>query len=49
MTSPTRLRKREILTAQLASGQPVGSTFTLGAGAALRLLTAGGPGPGPDP
>ena len=42
---PHRLRKREILTAQLASGQPVGSTFTRGAGAALRLLTAGGPGP----
>jgi len=41
MTSPTRLRKREIVTAQLASGQPVGSTFSRGAGAALRLLTSG--------
>jgi hypothetical protein len=45
MTIPTRLRQREILTAQLASCQRIDSSFSRGAVAALRWLTAGGPGP----
>jgi hypothetical protein len=45
MRSFTRLRQREILTAQLTSCQRVGSSFSRGAAAALRWLTVGGPGP----
>jgi hypothetical protein len=45
MTIPTRLRQRDILTAQLASCRRVDSSFSRGAVAALRWLTAGGPGP----
>ena len=45
MTIPTRLRQRDILTAQLASCQRVDSSFSRGAAAALRWLIAGGPGP----
>jgi hypothetical protein len=45
MTIPTRLRQRDILTAQLASCRRVNSSFSRGAAAALRWLTAGGPGP----
>jgi hypothetical protein len=45
MTIPTRLRQRDILTAQLASCQRFDSSFGRGAAAALCWLTAGGPGP----
>jgi hypothetical protein len=45
MTIPTRLRQRDILTAQLASCQRVDSSFSRGAAAALRWLVAGGAGP----
>jgi hypothetical protein len=45
MTIPTRLRQRDILTAQLASCQRVDSSFGRGAAAGLRWLIAGGPGP----
>ena len=45
MTIPTRLRQRDILTAQLASCQRVDSSFSRGAAAALCWLTACGPGP----
>jgi uncharacterized membrane protein len=45
MTIPTRLRQRDILTAQLASCQRVDGSFSRGAVAALRWLTSGGLGP----
>ena len=45
MTIPTRLRQRDTLTAQLASCRRVNNSFSRGAAAALRWLTAGGPGP----
>ena len=45
MTIPTRLRQRDILTAQLASSQRCDSSFSRGAAAALCWLTACGPGP----
>jgi hypothetical protein len=45
MTIPTRLRQRDILTAQLASCQGCDSSFSRGAAAALCWLTACGPGP----
>ena len=49
VTSPARLREHEVLTAALsalcADRNRTGSTFCLGAMAALRWLTQGGPGP----
>jgi hypothetical protein len=45
MTIPSRLRQCGILTPKLASCRLVDSSFSLGAVAALRWLTAGGPGP----
>ena len=45
MTIPTRLRQRDILTAQLASCQGCDSSFSRGAAAALCWLTGCGPGP----
>ena len=45
MTISTRLRRREVLTAQLSSCQRVGSSFSRGAVAALRWVTSGGLGP----
>jgi hypothetical protein len=45
MKISTRLRQRDILTAQLASCQRVDSSFSRGAAAALHWLVVGGPGP----
>jgi len=45
MTIRPRLRRPEILDAQLAQFVPGSNGFTRGAVAALRWLTAGGPGP----
>jgi hypothetical protein len=49
VTSPARLREHEVLAAALsalcADRNATGSTFCLGAMAALRWLTEGGPGP----
>jgi hypothetical protein len=45
MKITTRLRQREILTAQLTCCQRVDSSFSQGAAAALRWLTSGGPAP----
>ena len=45
MTIPTRLRQRDILTAQLASCQGCDSSYGRGAAAALCWLTGCGPGP----
>jgi hypothetical protein len=42
---PIRLRDREILDAQLVRCRQIDNTFTQGAAAGLRWLTAGGPGP----
>jgi len=42
MTMPTRLRPREILTAQLAACRQVDSNYAHGAAAALAWLTTGG-------
>jgi hypothetical protein len=42
---PIRLRDREILDAQLVRCRQVDNSFTQGAAAGLRWLTAGGPGP----
>ena len=45
MTSPTRLRQREILDAQLTRCRRVDNPFTRGAAAPPRWLAVGGPGP----
>jgi hypothetical protein len=42
---PIRLRDREILDAQLVRCRQIDNSFTQGAAAGLRWLTAGGPGP----
>jgi hypothetical protein len=45
MTMPTRLRPREILTAQLAACRQANSNYARGGAAALAWLTTGGPAP----